>query len=84
MSGIASFKDIPWSLPANGGGEPAPGEPWLTPEGIDVKTLYSEADLAGIDFLDTFPGIAPFLRGPYPTMYVDSRGHPPVCRFLYR
>ncbi len=43
--------------------------PWLTPEAIPVKPVYSEADLAGIDFLDTYPGKAPFLRGPYPAMY---------------
>jgi methylmalonyl-CoA mutase len=49
---------------------PAAGEkPWLTPEGITVKPHYSEADLAGVDFLDTWPGAAPFLRGPYPAMY---------------
>ena len=47
-------------------------EPWLTPEGILVKPGYSEADLEGIDFLDTWPGIAPYLRGPYPTMYVNQ------------
>src|SRR6202048_5146719 len=47
-------------------------EPWLTPEGILVKSAYSEADLGGIDFLDTWPGIAPYLRGPYPTMYVNQ------------
>ena len=47
-------------------------EPWLTPEGIPVKPGYGEADLAGIDFLDTWPGIAPYLRGPYPTMYVNQ------------
>ena len=47
-------------------------EPWLTPEGIPVKPAYGEADLAGIDFLDTWPGIAPYLRGPYPTMYVNQ------------
>src|SRR5919201_4511588 len=47
-------------------------EPWLTPEGIPVKSGYSEADLEGIDFLETWPGIAPFLRGPYPTMYVNQ------------
>src|SRR3954452_19371337 len=47
-------------------------EPWLTPEGIPVKSSYSEADLAGIDFLDTWPGIPPYLRGPYPTMYVNQ------------
>jgi methylmalonyl-CoA mutase len=44
--------------------------PWLTPEGIAVKSSYGPDDLAGLDFLDTYPGIAPFLRGPYPTMYV--------------
>ena len=47
-------------------------EPWLTPEGIPVKSGYSEADLEGIDFLETWPGIAPYLRGPYPTMYVNQ------------
>ncbi|MFD6423425.1 methylmalonyl-CoA mutase [Streptomyces sp. NPDC060198] len=45
---------------------------WETPEGITVKPLYTEADLEGVDFLDTFPGIAPYLRGPYPTMYVNQ------------
>src|SRR2546423_9811887 len=55
------------------GREPAgAAEPWLTPEGIPVKSGYSEADLEGIDFLETWPGIAPFLRGPYPTMYVTQ------------
>src|ERR671936_183420 len=47
-------------------------EPWLTPEGIPVKSAYSEADLEGVDFLETWPGIAPYLRGPYPTMYVNQ------------
>ncbi|MDX2289034.1 MAG: methylmalonyl-CoA mutase [Hyphomicrobiaceae bacterium] len=42
---------------------------WLTPEGIAVKPVYGEADLEGLDFLATYPGIAPFLRGPYPAMY---------------
>ena len=46
--------------------------PWQTPEGIAVKPAYGEADLAGIDFLDTWPGIAPYLRGPYPTMYINQ------------
>src|SRR2546421_11201318 len=46
--------------------------PWLTPEGIPVKPVYSDADLRGLDFLDTWPGIAPYLRGPYPTMYVNQ------------
>src|SRR5499433_499390 len=46
--------------------------PWLTPEGIAVKAAYGPADLAGLDFLDTYPGLPPFLRGPYPTMYVTQ------------
>jgi methylmalonyl-CoA mutase len=50
----------------------AGGEAWLTPEGIAVKPAYGPDDLAGLDFLDTYPGIAPFLRGPYPTMYVTQ------------
>ncbi|MFF7455614.1 methylmalonyl-CoA mutase [Kitasatospora sp. NPDC008115] len=45
---------------------------WDTPEGIGVKPLYTAGDLAGLDFLGTYPGIAPYLRGPYPTMYVNQ------------
>ncbi|HEY2281382.1 MAG TPA: methylmalonyl-CoA mutase family protein, partial [Streptosporangiaceae bacterium] len=44
---------------------------WETPEGIAVKPLYTADDLTGLD-LDTYPGIAPYLRGPYPTMYVNQ------------
>ncbi|APG88913.1 methylmalonyl-CoA mutase BhbA (plasmid) [Sinorhizobium americanum CCGM7] len=42
---------------------------WHTPEGIAVKPLYTQDDLAGIDHLDTLPGSEPFLRGPRATMY---------------
>ncbi|BAT61282.1 methylmalonyl-CoA mutase large subunit [Variibacter gotjawalensis] len=53
--------------------KPAPGgEPWLTPEGIPVAPRYGEKDVAGLDFLATFPGVTPYLRGPYPTMYVNQ------------
>ncbi|MFC9594109.1 methylmalonyl-CoA mutase [Streptomyces sp. NPDC056944] len=45
---------------------------WETPEGIAVKPLYTGQDLEGLDFLDTRPGVAPYLRGPYPTMYVNQ------------
>ena len=45
---------------------------WTTPEGIDVKPLYTPADLEGLDHLGTWPGLPPFLRGPYPTMYVNQ------------
>ena len=44
---------------------------WQTPEKIPVKSVYEPSDLLGIDHLDTMPGIPPFLRGPYATMYVQ-------------
>ena len=50
-------------------GQPAPGPSWVTPEGLALKPVYSAADTEGLDFLDTKPGIAPFVRGPYPAMY---------------
>jgi methylmalonyl-CoA mutase len=43
---------------------------WHTPEGIEVAPLYGAADLAPVDHLDTVPGLPPYLRGPYSTMYV--------------
>ncbi|MGR3716424.1 MAG: methylmalonyl-CoA mutase [Thermohalobaculum sp.] len=42
---------------------------WATPEGIAVKPLYTQDDLAGIDHLGSLPGEAPFVRGPRATMY---------------
>jgi methylmalonyl-CoA mutase len=44
----------------------------MTPEEIPVNPVYGAADVADLDFLHTWPGIAPFLRGPYPTMYVTQ------------
>jgi methylmalonyl-CoA mutase len=49
---------------------PTRDQAWETPEGITVPRLYTAADLEDVDFLHTYPGIAPFLRGPYPTMYL--------------
>ncbi len=67
FSDVALTGPAPTDRPADGG-----TPTWETPEGIDVKALYTAADLDGLDFLDTYPGIAPFLRGPYPTMYVNQ------------
>ncbi len=47
-------------------------EPWLSPEGIDILPVYGPEHLQGLDALDTFPGLSPFLRGPYPTMYTTQ------------
>ncbi|MGI9578687.1 MAG: methylmalonyl-CoA mutase [Microthrixaceae bacterium] len=61
-------------LPAPEAG-PAPevsGEVTVLPEGIEVDPIYDSSTREGLDFLDTYPGVAPFLRGPYPTMYVNQ------------
>jgi methylmalonyl-CoA mutase len=42
---------------------------WMTPEGIEVKPLYTAADLAEVEHLDYVAGFPPFLRGPYSSMY---------------
>ncbi|WP_370249679.1 methylmalonyl-CoA mutase [Nocardioides sp.] len=63
-------------LPLAGGtaaAAPAPtGAPWASPEGIEVLPVYGPEHLAGLDALGTFPGLSPFLRGPYPTMYTTQ------------
>ena len=74
MGRIPDFATVPWGgLPA---GPPAAteadAEPWMTPEGIAVKPVYGEADREGLDAVDTWPGLPPYLRGPYPTMYVNQ------------
>ncbi len=51
-------------------GHPPSDLDWETPEGITVHPLYSAEDRSGLDFVDTYPGAPPYLRGPYPTMYV--------------
>jgi len=43
--------------------------PWMTLEGIEVKPLYTAADLEGLEHLDYAAGLPPYLRGPYSTMY---------------
>ncbi|MEU4703930.1 methylmalonyl-CoA mutase [Nonomuraea dietziae] len=68
---IPDFTNIPLSSPSASTG-PQDGEPWETPEGIAVKPVYTAVDLEGLDFLGTYPGAVPYLRGPYPTMYVNQ------------
>jgi methylmalonyl-CoA mutase len=69
MSVIPNFSKVPFSIPAS---LPEEGDPqtWTTPEGVEVKSFYDERDRAGLDFSHEWPGLAPFARGPYPTMYV--------------
>ncbi len=70
---IPDFAALPWSPPQTAKPSAArPGDAWETPEGIAVKRRYGARDLEGLPFLDSYPGLAPFLRGPYPTMYVKQ------------
>ncbi|WP_336802042.1 methylmalonyl-CoA mutase [Kaistia sp. MMO-174] len=59
------FADAPLTVPTEGAS-------WQTPEAIAVKPVYTAADREGLEAVDSFPGTAPFLRGPYPTMYVNQ------------
>jgi methylmalonyl-CoA mutase len=70
VTNIPKFTDVAFREPQ----EPPLGhaaEAWETPEGIVVKPVYDEDDRNGLDFLDGLPGLPPYLRGPYPTMYVQ-------------
>jgi len=71
MSRIPDFSTIAWSTPVAAAAQTGEAA-WLTPEGIAVSGAYGAADLAGLSYLDTWPGAAPYLRGPYPTMYVQQ------------
>jgi len=72
MSAFPDFSELAFDGPA----PPAPllsnAEPWETAEGIAVKPRYAPADAAGLDFPAGYPGQAPYLRGPYPTMYATN------------
>ncbi|MCP4622387.1 MAG: methylmalonyl-CoA mutase [bacterium] len=50
-------------------GKPLDSLNWQTPEGIPVKPMYTAEDLAGMEHVNTIPGIAPYVRGPKATMY---------------
>jgi methylmalonyl-CoA mutase len=69
---IPDFGSATLGSPAPAAGATSELTAWETPEGIAVPPLYTAADLDGVDFLGTYPGMAPFLRGPYPTMYVNQ------------
>ena len=67
---IPDFTRLAWSAPAKAGGERPEGQR-ETPEGIAIRRSYGEQDLRGLPFLETYPGLPPFIRGPYPTMYAQ-------------
>jgi methylmalonyl-CoA mutase len=70
MTGVPDFTKIGLdggAAPASNGA--AAGIAWEAPERIAIKSAYTAADTDGLDFLDTYPGIPPYVRGPYPAMY---------------
>ena len=44
---------------------------WTSPDGIELKSIYTAEDLEGLEFADTTPGVFPFVRGPRATMYAN-------------
>jgi methylmalonyl-CoA mutase len=74
MSRIPDFAEIAFAAPAMPRADTAAraAAAWVTPENIAVAPRYDAGDVAGLDFIDTFPGLPPYLRGPYPTMYVTQ------------
>jgi methylmalonyl-CoA mutase len=70
MSAIPDFSKIAFA-PAAPAQTNAP-RVWKTPEGIDVKSAYDAADITDLSFVDGWPGVAPYVRGPYPTMYAGN------------
>ena len=66
-----SFADLPLAGEVTAQ-EAVQGETWESPEGIGILPIYGPEHLEGLDALDTYPGLAPYLRGPYPTMYTTQ------------
>lgn len=72
MTKFPDFTKLDLAAPNTKLATPKLGEAWETPEGIAVRSAYTAADSAGLDFLDDYPGLTPFGRGPYPTMYTNQ------------
>jgi methylmalonyl-CoA mutase len=71
VSAIPDFSKLSLDASTKGAPPANDAEPWLTPEGISVSPKYGPDDVVGLDFMGGMPGVAPYLRGPYPTMYVQ-------------
>jgi methylmalonyl-CoA mutase len=65
------FTAIELDSPETAAAKAADAESWVSPEGIEIRPAYFSADRDALDFADTRPGAAPFVRGPYPTMYTQ-------------
>ncbi|HEX5086493.1 MAG TPA: methylmalonyl-CoA mutase [Nocardioides sp.] len=72
MSVPKSFAGLPLGSRRSQLSPSSEGEPWASPEGIEILPAYGPEHVEGLDALDTWPGLSPFLRGPYPTMYTTQ------------
>jgi methylmalonyl-CoA mutase len=72
MSGFPDFATLALEPIASPPGSPTAKDDWPTAEGIAVKSAYGPDDIAALDFTGGYPGFAPFVRGPYPTMYLTN------------
>ena len=83
MSRIVNFSQVPFAMNVEGSasdweqaatqvlGAPAKSLNFRTPEQIDIAPLYTQSDIGSLPQVDTVPGLPPFVRGPYSTMYVQ-------------
>ncbi|GAA0772875.1 methylmalonyl-CoA mutase [Roseibium denhamense] len=71
MSKVPNFSKVPFQDALGAAGK-VDQAPWTTPEGIDVAPVYTADDVADLKHTGTWPGLPPFMRGPYPTMYVQQ------------
>lgn len=68
---VPTFSRLPLVHGADSAPVPSTHTALESPEGIAIASRYDATDLLGLDELDSYPGVAPYLRGPYPTMYVQ-------------
>ena len=72
MSAIPELSSITFAAPRSQNGRSSAFEGrWTNPEGISIKPAYTVSDLENVESVGGLPGEAPFVRGPYPTMYVQ-------------
>src|SRR3990167_3848570 len=72
MTAFPNFATLDFDGAAPKPQAPADGPAWQRPEGVAGAPAYGADAVAGLDFTAGYPGLAPFVRGPYPTMYVTN------------
>ena len=73
MSKLPDFSKMAWQVPLTQASELGTGQPTetLTPEGLSLHKTYGPQDIEGLQTTGGWPGFAPYIRGPYPSMYVS-------------